>query len=113
MSKQLTMFESFDEKERLATPLARRTDPPTSHAAAQSAVQSGLISRQCRECLEVVRMHPGLTSAELGDVSNMGSKARWIFARRLPDLEKAGLVRKDEARVCTINGTKAVTWEAL
>jgi len=33
-----------------------------------------------------------------------------VAARRLPELERAGLVRKGEPRVCQVKGSKCCTW---
>jgi DNA-binding MarR family transcriptional regulator len=84
-------------------PRARTTDPLASHAAADAAEASGLIGRQCAAVLELVRRTPGLTSAELSARHRMD---RYVIARRLPDLERRGLVKRYEY------GARAVRWEA-
>jgi len=105
--KQSTMFDTFDNSERVKPEqLARGTDPSTSHEAAEQLIQTGTASNQRDACLAVLRQQDGQTSAEIGVM--VGD--RHMPARRLPDLKKLGLVRKGEARVCRANGTRAVTW---
>jgi len=109
--KQSTMFDTFDDSERVKPEqLARSTDPSTSHEAAEQLIQTGSASNQRNACLAVLRQQDGLTSAEVGQRLGGGYNARFVAARRLPDLQKLKLVHKGEARVCTANGTKAVTW---
>lgn len=106
MSTQQSLFDQSP----LNTPIARRSDPATSHAAAKEITESGARGRQHQEVLELVKAHPKLTSRELAVFSQLD---RYILARRLPELEAAGLVRKGEARECGVSGFKAVTWEAI
>jgi hypothetical protein len=101
---QLNLFD--------AAPKARATDPVTSHEAAEQAERSGLIGKQQAEVLELVRSHSGCTSAELGELLG-GHGARFIVARRLPELERLGKVRRGEKRTCRAHGTAAVTWWAM
>ena len=95
------------ESEQRAKSLARRGDPDTSHEAARRLVESGRLSEQKRAVLSALRREPGVTSAELAQ--RMGVD-RYTTGRRLPDLEKAGLVKKGEKRICRARGTRAVTW---
>jgi hypothetical protein len=90
-------------------PKARSTDPETSHDAAEQVVKSGLVGRQQAEVLALVRAHQGCTSAELGELL-VGQGARFIVARRLPELERLGKVRRGDKRICRAHGTMAVTW---
>lgn len=93
-------------------PLARATDPVTSHVAARRVVASGVWDsqkNQIRHALATAlrdRIYPP-TSRELATFAAMD---RYTVARRLPDLEKEGRVEKAGKRVCTISGTPAVTW---
>lgn len=86
-------------------PRSRSTDPDTSHEAADAIRASGDLGRQQREVLEAVRRWPGLTSLELGARTTLD---RWATARRLPELEAAGKIRRGEARV--VNGRRHLTW---
>ncbi len=73
-------------------PIARKTDPESSHEAAARITDSGKRKRQIDEALARVRRHPGKTSLELSDME----LDRYILARRLPELEKLGLVTTTE-----------------
>lgn len=90
-----------------AARLARGDDPETSHGAARRLVKSGRLSEQKRQVLRALRRVPGVTSAELAEQMKVD---RYMTGRRLPDLEKAGLAKKGQSRVCRARGTRAVTW---
>ena len=98
----------------MATNLARRTDPDTSHQAAIQFVALGKHAKQSAEVLNTLRRINAsrvmVTSAELA--AYMGVD-RYVTARRLPDLAKKGLVEKCRKTICTVNGTPAVTWKAI
>lgn len=105
MTGQLTLFDAPPVRFPVTdTPRARRTDPVTSHEAADAIKASGELGRQQREVLDAVRRWPGLTSLELGARMNIN---RWQVARRLPELEPLH-VRKGERR--RVNGRRHVTW---
>jgi len=78
--------------------LARRNDPETSHIAADAMNQGGA-SRQGVKVLEALRATDGLTAGELE--AQLGFHAH----KRMAELERLGLVRKGEARICTASGT--------
>lgn len=109
-STQPVKFQG-DQIDWLAAPVvpprarARRTDPSTSHEAAQAALSSGLIGQQAQAVLHAVQRWPGLTSLELGARMEID---RWAVARRLPELEAAHRVRRGEAR--QVNGRRHLTW---
>lgn len=84
-------------------PRARKRDPLSSHAAADEAERSGRIGRQAARVLEALRATPGMTSGELAARHGMD---RHMVARRLPDLERAGHVKRIEY------GAREVRWEA-
>lgn len=89
------------------TPIARNTDPVTSHIAAQNMKLSGARGKQQRIALRAVIEHPGLTSRELAALCPLD---RYQMARRLPELEEAGLVAKGPARECRAGGRPSVVW---
>lgn len=91
-------------------PPARSSDPVTSHIAADDITSSGLRDSQKSEVLRWLTQHPGSTSAELAHISGLD---RHMVARRLPDLERDGKVRKSGQRECAVSGRPAVTWEAM
>jgi hypothetical protein len=103
----VTQLELFD-----AAPKARRTDPITSHLAAAEAERNGTIGHQQEIVAELVRKHPGNTSAELAWSEDAKGLDRYAIARRLPELERLGLVRKGEPRICSESGRLAMTWES-
>ena len=88
-------------------PRARRSDPVTSHEAADAIKASGELGRQQLAVLAAVRKWPGLTSLELGARMEIN---RWAVARRLPELEPVH-VRRGEPRV--VNGRRHVTWRPV
>ena len=98
----------------MATHLARRTDPDTSHQAAITFVAGGKHAKQSAEVLNTLRRINAsrvmVTSAELA--AYMGVD-RYVTARRLPDLAKQRLVERCKKTTCTVNGTSAVTWKAI
>lgn len=101
--------ESFWDRppRKVETPAARATDPETSHIAAAEHTASGKRGTNVAAVIDLVRACPGLTSAELARRSVL---TRHEVARRLPEAETAGAVRKGEKRRCSANGTLAMTW---
>ncbi|HEY4292083.1 winged helix-turn-helix domain-containing protein [Luteibacter sp.] len=89
------------------TPAARATDPVTSHIAAAEHTASGKRGTNVAVVIDLVRAHPGHTSAELARYTEL---TRHEVARRLPEAETASAVKKGEKRRCAANGTLAMTW---
>lgn len=83
-------------------PRAATRDPLSSHAAADAMERSGRLWRQLDRVLAAVRATPGLSSGELAARHGLD---RHMVARRLPDAERAGLVRRIEV------GARQVRWE--
>lgn len=97
--------EPKPENER--EPLSHQGDPQTSIEAARDFAQSGKCETHRQMCLEAVRRCPGGTHSEIATVTALD----WLqVARRLPELERAGLVRKGEPRTCAVKGSKCCTW---
>lgn len=92
-------------------PIARKSDPVSSKEAAHKLTDSGKRQTQCNTILALVKRYPGRTSLELAELTFEFD--RYIFARRLADLEHMGLVRKASVRTCKESGNRAVTWEAI
>lgn len=92
---------------RPRSPIARRHDPETSKQAAEAVTASGKRDQQAANVLAAVREFPGRTSAEMAhdDVFD-----RYVAARRLPELERLGLVRRGAPRACSTTGKSATTW---
>ena len=95
--------------------MARAQDPNTSHAAALTHTGTKLSERR-KQVYDLVGAHPGKTSGELG---------RLMFAahpdlpmrvsaetphKRLPELEKLGLIERGERRKCSDSGYECETW---
>lgn len=87
------------------TPIARNSDPETSHESAEVVTKTSRAGQQLR-CRDLVCLYPGHTSAEL---AKLGREDRYMVARRLPEVRPVH-VRNGEARKCTVTGRKAMTW---
>ena len=85
---------------------ARKTDPITSHLAANDSKENN--ERQRIEMLEFLKGNSGLTSHELGKISPIYD--RYQFARRLSEMAKAGTVRNSDNKRCGVSGRLAMTW---
>lgn len=90
----------------LAEPVAHRADPVTSYLAGERFHRTKL-KGQMKLVLMGVQRWPGRTSAELGKLIGID---RHAAARRLPGLQRRGLVRKGPARFCTACRSTCVTW---
>lgn len=89
-------------------PRARRLDPQTSRDAADLAAQfkQGHYLRITR-CMSRT---DGKTAGEIGADCGMDNVQ---VSRRLPELESAGIVCRDAARVCGVKGSKMTTWRLV
>ena len=97
--KRLPLFDKL--------PKCHRNDPATSSEAAKRIRRSGKLRTQRQRTLEALRVCNGATHAELG--LSMG--VHWLIpARRLSELERFGYVRKGQARICRVKGTRCTTW---
>lgn len=106
---QLSLFAPFATvAAALEQPVARRTDPETSHQAARAITQSGKREGQLLAVIALVRQYPGKTSLELARCGH--TLDRYQLARRLPELEKAGKVRKGSPKKCGVSEQQAHTW---
>ena len=90
----------------LASPRARNTDPASSHEAANRQ-RKGRANSDAMIVLACVKTMPGATSAELAMFYGLD---RHMVARRLPDMEERGLVKRGAIRKCKAHGTNAVMW---
>lgn len=84
---------------------ARKTDPTSSYLAAKENEP-----RRPNQILTVnlmVAMSPNSTSSELSSEYGVD---RHMVARRLPDAEQRGLVKKGSMRKCGVSNRLAVTW---
>lgn len=92
----------------LRAPISAKADPSTSREAAAKITHSGKREGQQLAALALVRKYPGCTSLELARKG--GTMDRYVLARRLPEIERGGLVYQSTPKVCGISGHKAVTW---
>lgn len=90
-------------------PRSRRSDPETSHEAAEQVRRSGELGRQQRAVLEAVKAHPGKTAVELARLAGLD---RYAVSRRLPELQPVH-VRRGPPRECTVNRRPQSTWFAV
>ena len=100
----------------MPNPIARRTDPETSHLAAAEITGTGKRNKQALQVLELVRKNPGCTSLELASARvQVDSKTgpyvdRYQIARRMADLVAQGKVAKGPTRRCKLGNRPAPTW---
>lgn len=92
---------------RVETPIARATDPESSHMAAEEITKSGARAHQQHQTAAAVKQYPGRTSQELAEATGID---RYTLARRLSECETAKSVRRGQMRSCWITGRKALTW---
>jgi hypothetical protein len=74
-------------------PIARTSDPETSHEAATEITASGKRQTNCDKMLDLVRRFQGSTSGELGERITMNG--HW---KRLSDLIKQGKILTGKPR---------------
>lgn len=87
----------------------RTTDPKTSQLAAEAMKASGLDSVQKQEILEIlIGRRTCMTAREL-DVALEAE--RYTASKRLPELERAGLIHRVGNRPCSVTGRTATTWQ--
>lgn len=106
MNAQLDLFAQRPSR-AVHTPAARRTDPASSHQAAEIHTLSGKRGQQQDQAAAAVRQFPGCTSFELAMRTDLD---RYMLARRLPECETAGRVRRGIQRTCTVTGRVAMEW---
>jgi hypothetical protein len=95
---ELTLFDQ---------PLARKTDPITSHEAAYDMVESGKVGRHEAIILQGVRRNPGLTCPELARVLPLRYDQ---IHKRMRGMVRKGLIVDGPIRKCTQYGSPRVTW---
>lgn len=97
---------------------ARRTDPDTSHQAAEAVRRSGQLRESQLIVRDAVTRWPGRTAVELGrlldgtlcrDIPREDHWWRIEASRRLAELDPVH-VRRGEARTCSVAGTNQATW---
>ena len=99
-NRQMEMFDRYTE------PLARNTDPATSHLAAH---EMGVdLAGLRRRVYKLVQDHPGKIARELSVIA--GDNDARTINRRLGEVEKLGLIYRGVERRCKITGRLCATW---
>lgn len=89
--------------------LVRSCHPETSREAAQH-IQSKLRETQLR-ALKFVRESPGSTANELAVIANDRDNRK--IGRRLPELERMGLIERGDPRPCEVTRRNATVWNPV
>lgn len=98
-----SLFGEWDDYK--AKPLARTSDPATSHEAAAKIVSR--LGEEQEWALGILRANPGKTSNELDDIAGT---PKGDVRKRLPELERLGLAYRDGVRACGVSGNKCGVW---
>jgi len=90
-------------------PLARNTDPVTSHMAARLTEPRADTNRAL--ALQVLREHPdGLTDYELADLTGLQQNS---IGKRRGELRDAGFVEDSGKRRKTPSGAQGIVWRVV
>jgi hypothetical protein len=104
VSQQQSLFDEPEDDAPNA--LARSSDPATSQDAGVAiAPYVADLQVWTGDC---VRKSPGLTARELAQIYCPTDPRK--LGRRLAECERLGLVRRGEARACSVSGRHAETW---
>jgi hypothetical protein len=92
-----------------------RSDPVTSHQAAERSAKSARAERHRRIVLDLVTRHAGSTGHELWSVATAAERTELEdhheVYRKLSDLRHVGKVIQGDPRDCTVRHTRMVTWQ--
>jgi hypothetical protein len=86
---------------------------PTSWLCLKQIRDEGLVGQMQLTVLELLVEHGPLTGREVDQLLAAPGATRTSFHKRLPELERLGLVRVLPARQCAISGRLAVAWQAV
>lgn len=107
MIGQFRMFDA--DPPRFAR--ARRIDPRSSHEAAGRVERTGSAKRQAGRVLAAFHRFPMATTGELAEYAHLN---RVMVARRAPELERAGLLKRYDpnknTKVCAVTGYRCIRW---
>lgn len=101
---------------KIVFPMAKKSDPDTSHLAASQHLAA--LSKRRAQVLNLVTAFPGRTSGELSAIA-YSDKSWGMYGirtaaetphKRLPELEKLGLVLRGRTRMCKDSNYAAATW---
>lgn len=88
-------------------PIAKKTDPTTSHKGARSVTRSGRRINQISFCLRLVINNPGSICDELGEISGLGYRK---VSKRLSDLKNLGLIEQCGERQSLESNHSQLRW---
>lgn len=95
-------------------PLARASDPSSSHVAADKQTRSGRAAGDRDRAYAALKAFPLSTCAELAQASQLDYH---MLGKRLPDLVKLGKVRQirptPDMQPCAVLRAKVCRWEPL
>ena len=116
MNPQPSLFGALNPYGAYEPPLARRTDPKSSHRAAERQVSKGKVNTGVEIILAILkRAQRPLTYRELwaagSDEDREKLREPSTIAKRLPTMERRGLVRAGPERLCSVGQMKAREWE--
>lgn len=123
MNHQQSLFDMPAESESIRDPrkIARRTDPDTSHQAAQSIAAE--LSKSQTLFYETLKAWGGIprTANEVAaraipiDRSPIQPlfRKRETLRKRAKELVDLGLIRASDSRPCMVNGNPATTYEVI
>lgn len=95
-------------------PLAATADPATSHAAGKELTATGRRDLQKHAVLHVLqdRLAVGFQPVTSAEIAAWYGFDRYMVARRLPDLERDGLIERTGFAMCTVSRRMATAWRA-
>ena len=88
-------------------PLAHVDDPVSSYRSGERAVHTQKYRNLMQIVLQTVRLHPGMTSAEIAVILHID---RHDSGRRLPNLMHRGLVVQGRPKFCQVCHSVCVSW---
>jgi hypothetical protein len=97
------------------SPNARPTDPGTSIKAGEAHEASGEAGKQRTRILNWMKAHCSQSSGTpqtSSEIAHHSGFDRYVVARRLPEMERLGLVKRGPERRCTYSGHDAIAWTA-
>jgi hypothetical protein len=92
-------------------PLARDSDPISSHEAGDEVTESGRREAQMDRILIQLKAHPDSTSHELK--KGLPGLNEVQICKRLNDLKWCGLAAKSGIRLCRVSKRRIQTWRAV
>ena len=91
---------------QFTAPIARTTDPATSHEAAEAITKSGKRQTQAERVLEYIKANPGSCGGKVGHVLEI--EGCW---KRVSDLKNAGKIYANGTQMW--RGRKQLAWYAV